>query len=75
MVTLALHSRISLRHLASPASIPLRGLGPRTACRRRALETVKKVVTGHQVGILYSKISVSPGMIEIITRTAWLVRV
>ena len=27
------------------------------------------------MGILYSKMSVSPGMIEIITRTAWLVRV
>lgn len=27
-------------------SIPLRGPGPGTACRRRALETVEKVVTG-----------------------------
>lgn len=44
MATLALpHASLSgISRLQLP--IPLRGLGPRTACRRCALETVEKVV-------------------------------
>ena len=46
MATLALpHASLSgISRLQLP--IPLRGLGPRTACRRCALEAVEKIVTG-----------------------------